>query len=59
MLVTAPFAGPVSFPLLVAKVLGHIDFDLENSCNSDKVGDVILDSITNIAKNRRHHMLRL
>lgn len=53
MLVTAPFAGPVSFPLLVAKVLGHIDFDLENSCNSDKVGDVILDSITNVAKNRR------
>ena len=53
MLVTAPFAGPVSFPLLVAKALGKIDFELKNSCETNEVGDVILDSIPNIAKNRR------
>ena len=53
MLVTAPFAGPVSFPLLVAKVLSKVDFELKNSCETNEVGDVILDSIPNIAKNRR------
>jgi len=53
MLVTAPFAGPVSFPLLVAKLLSKVDFELKNSCEENEVGDVILDSIPNIAKNRR------
>ncbi len=50
MLVTAPFAGPVSFPLLVAKVHGKLDFELRNSCEYQGVGDVVLDSITNVAK---------
>lgn len=52
MLVTAPYAGPVSFPLLVAKVLGKTNFDLKNSCETNEIGDVILDSITNVAKLR-------
>ncbi|MBW9140145.1 MAG: DUF3834 domain-containing protein [Candidatus Aramenus sp.] len=50
MLVTAPFAGPVSFPLLVAKVHGKLDFELRNSCEYQGIGDVVLDSITNVAK---------
>ncbi|QIW23533.1 DUF3834 domain-containing protein [Sulfolobus sp. S-194] len=50
MLVTAPFAGPVSFPLLVAKVLSKVNFELKNSCETNKIGDVVLDSIINVAK---------
>ena len=53
MLVIAPFAGPVSFPLLVAKALGKVDFELKNSCETNEIGDIILDSIPNLAKNRR------
>ncbi|MCH4816530.1 MAG: DUF3834 domain-containing protein [Saccharolobus sp.] len=49
MLVTAPFAGPVSFPLLVIK--DKLSFRLENSCKTNEVGDVVLDSITNYPKN--------
>ncbi|EZQ04743.1 MULTISPECIES: DUF3834 domain-containing protein [Acidianus] len=49
MIITAPYAGPVSFPLLVGKELGKIDIDLRNSCKTSIIGDVILDSITNIA----------
>ncbi|BFH73749.1 DUF3834 domain-containing protein [Sulfurisphaera javensis] len=52
MLVTAPFAGPVSFPLLVAKVFGKTDFELKNSCETNEIGDVVLDSVTNVAKLR-------
>ncbi|MCI2414488.1 MAG: DUF3834 domain-containing protein [Candidatus Aramenus sp.] len=50
MLVTAPFAGPVSFPLLVAKVYGKLDFELRNSCEYQGIGDVVLDSVTNVTK---------
>jgi hypothetical protein len=50
MIVTAPFAGPVSFPLLVSKVFNKNDFDLKNSCKVNEPGDVVLDSITNVAK---------
>lgn len=50
MLVTAPFAGPVSFPLLVARELGEEQINLKNSCETNEVGDIVLDSITNIAK---------
>ena len=50
MIVTAPFAGPVSFPLLVSKVFGKYDFELKNSCKTTEPGDVVLDSITNVAK---------
>lgn len=53
MLVTAPFAGPVSFPLLVAKVLSKVDFELKNSCETTEIGDVVLDSVPNIAKIRK------
>lgn len=48
MLITAPFAGPVSFPLLVAKVYGKLDFTLKDISETNKPGDVILDSITNL-----------
>jgi hypothetical protein len=50
MLVTAPFAGPVSFPLLVARELGEEQINLKNSCETNEIGDIVLDSITNIAK---------
>lgn len=50
MLVTAPFAGPVSFPILVAKENGKLDFEVKNSCETQEIGDVILDSITNLPK---------
>ncbi|BDC19380.1 DUF3834 domain-containing protein [Acidianus sp. HS-5] len=50
MLITTPFAGPVSFPLLVAKELGGEQINLKNSCETNEVGDIILDAITNIAK---------
>ncbi|MBB5254394.1 DUF3834 domain-containing protein [Sulfurisphaera ohwakuensis] len=52
MLITAPFAGPVSFPLLVAKVLSKVNFELKNSCETNEIGDVVLDSITNVARLR-------
>jgi hypothetical protein len=50
MLVTAPFAGPVSFPILVAKENDKLDFDVKNSCETSEMGDVVLDSITNLPK---------
>ncbi len=51
MKILAPFAGPVSFPLLVYKHEKQPDLELINSCTSTEVnGDVILDSITNLSK---------
>ena len=52
MIVSAPFAGPVSFPLLVYKVLSgkKVSFELRNICEDPKPGEVVLDSITNVAK---------
>lgn len=52
MIVSAPFAGPVSFPLLVYKVLSgeKSSFELRNSCENPQPGEIVLDSITNVAK---------
>ncbi|AWR97379.1 DUF3834 domain-containing protein [Acidianus sulfidivorans JP7] len=50
MLVTAPFAGPIAFPVLVKKKLEGVNFELENSCVSNKIGNIVLDSISNIVK---------
>ena len=52
MIVSAPFAGPVSFPLLVYKVLSgeKASFELRNSCEDPQPGEIVLDSITNVAK---------
>lgn len=50
MKILAPFAGPVSFPILVLKAKKYKELDLANSCISSEKGDVILDSITNLAK---------
>ncbi|MCY0852291.1 DUF3834 domain-containing protein [Thermoplasma acidophilum] len=48
MKIGAPFAGPVSFPLLV--ISEYEDIGLHNTCSEDGSFDVVLDSITNIAK---------
>ncbi len=50
MLITAPFAGPISFPMLVVKELGGEQINLKNSCETNEIGDIVLDAITNIAK---------
>ncbi|ARM76025.1 DUF3834 domain-containing protein [Acidianus manzaensis] len=59
MLVTAPFAGPIAFPVLVKKKLEEADFDLENSCTSNKIGNIVLDAISNIVriKNERYRII--
>ena len=46
MKIGAPFAGPVSFPLLV--ISEYEDIDLHNTCSESSNFDVELDSITNI-----------
>jgi hypothetical protein len=49
MKISTPFAGPVSFPLLVAKERGLLDgYQLSNSCMDRELGEVVLDSITNV-----------
>ncbi|PYB67584.1 hypothetical protein DMB44_08420 [Thermoplasma sp. Kam2015] len=48
MKIGAPFAGPVSFPLLV--ISEYEDIDLHNTCSESSNFDVVLDSITNITK---------
>ncbi len=48
MKVGAPFAGPVSFPLLVIK--DQLGYDLLNTCKFSDKFDIVLDSITNMWK---------
>ena len=51
--VSAPFAGPISFPLLVAEDRGIMKYyKLSNSCQDTQPGEIVLDSITNIWKNQ-------
>ncbi|WP_297027195.1 DUF3834 domain-containing protein [Thermoplasma sp.] len=48
MRIGAPFAGPVSFPLLVLSE--YEDIDVHNTCSEEGNFDVVLDSITNITR---------
>lgn len=41
---------PFPYPILVLKAKKYEELDLVNSCTSSEKGDVILDSITNLAK---------
>lgn len=59
MKISAPFAGPISFPLLVARDRGLLKgYELSNYCEDNKLGEVVLDSITNIWKVGNEYKVR-